>query len=313
MTHSSWRWDWLLPQEATSTQREHFTVLLEHCCLIRGHLPASTLTDEGAKDNAKHRKTGRWNPPQFATLMCRSFHTGNKSGSNTKDSVSYLFGWSKAIQIASSVTSSSLHRQNVNHQRAFFDFFLLFFVLDLGASEVALSGNFPGNRSSSRQTLLLKGTVHMQKSLPSQTSPWQECKTTACLLLPPPGRFCDSRWLSLFAKELEKLWTEFSCQEIFRKGWSWDREQTNAGWWCSRLPSEYRNMDWEDSIEPFPAHDQSSKAEGLWSFNHLLRYRTLCNYGLDLRYSLTCSYFKLNLQKHRNCPSAEIVCRDQSL
>lgn len=157
MTHSSWRWDWFLPQEATSTQREHFTFFLEHSCwsLISLHLPAFTLTDESAKDNTKHRKTeGLWNPPQFATLTCRSFHTGNKSGNNTKDSVSYLFGFSKAIQIVLSMTSSSLHQQNVNHQRAFFNFFLLFFVLDLGASEVALLGNFPGNRSSSRQTLL---------------------------------------------------------------------------------------------------------------------------------------------------------------
>lgn len=59
VTYNSWRWDWLLPQEAVCTQREHLWFLLKHCCrsLISVHLPAFALTDDGAKDNRKHKKT----------------------------------------------------------------------------------------------------------------------------------------------------------------------------------------------------------------------------------------------------------------
>lgn len=188
---------------------------------------------------------------------------GTNPGNNIKDSFSYLFGLSKAIQIASSVTSSSLHKHNANHQRALFNFFLLFFLLDLLASEGALSGNcIPGGRSSSRRTLLVKGTVHVQMLLPSPTNTWQECKMTACLLLPPPGRFCDSRWLSV-SKRTRKVMIL-----VFRKSGNVD-DGTRKRWIHFSDVPDYIQEHFKGFFIivrfslPFSASDQGSKAKGL--------------------------------------------------
>lgn len=120
------------------------------------------------KRQRKTQEARRSVPCGTLLSLPRSFHSGNESG---EVSCSYLCGLSKTIQTASSMTSSSLHKHKVNHQRAFFSFFLLSFVLDVVALEVS---GIPGDRSSSTQTLLVNGKVHVQMLLQSQTDTWQE-------------------------------------------------------------------------------------------------------------------------------------------
>jgi len=61
------------------------------------------------------------------------------------------------------------------------------------------------------------------------------------VLLPPLGRLCGSRCLSICLLATLRKMSQTNLHEIFRESWQWAKEQIIKFWWQSGSPYGYRD------------------------------------------------------------------------